>query len=145
MCSLNGWLHICGEDPVRWFHCICGGWWVWVVVVGWQGGWGVWGGGGWGGGGGGGGGGGRGEGLRLAWNLTNLSMIQNNDVWSPETYTNDLINSTSAQTICNFTSQFQVCRCYGPFICGGTSNTVASHESRRFILPKIRLFLKGLF
>ena len=28
-------------------------------------------------------------GLQLAWNLTNLSMIQNNDVWLPETYTND--------------------------------------------------------
>ena len=63
-------------------------------------------------------------------------MIQNNDVWSPETYTNDLTNSTLEQTICNFTSQFQVCRCYGPFTCWGTSNTVASHESRHFILPK---------
>ena len=59
--------------------------------------------------------------------------IQNNDVLSPETYTNDLINSKSAQTICNVTSQFQVCRCYGQFICWGTFNTVTSHESRRFI------------
>ena len=87
-------------------------------------------------GGGGGGGGG-----------ATMSMIQNNDVskLSPETYTNDLINSKSAHTICNVTSQFQVCRCYGPFICWGTSNTVASHESRRFILPTVRLFLESLF
>ena len=49
--------------------------------------------------------------------------MQNNDVLSPEPYTNYLINSKSAQTICNVTSQFQVCRCYGPFICWGTSNT----------------------
>ena len=132
--------HLCrGSNSPWWFRCICGGWYVVGVgggggVAGWGWRWGWGGGGGWSGGGGGGGG------LQLAWNLTNLSMIQNNDVWSPETYTNDLINSTSAQTICNF-SQFQVCRCYGPFICWGTSNTVASHEWRRFILPKIRLFM----
>ena len=36
-----------------------------------------------------------------------MSVIQNNDILSPETYTNDLINSKSAQTICNVTSQFQ--------------------------------------
>ena len=46
MCSLNGWLHICAEDPTaRWFRCICGG------CVGGGDGWGC----------GGGGGGGEGE------------------------------------------------------------------------------------
>ena len=117
------WCVVCGGCV--WWWWVGWWWWWWCGKVGgvarWVGG-----------------------GLQLAWNLANLSMIQNNDVWSPETYTNGLINSTSAQTICNFTSQFRVCRCYGPFICWGTSNTVVSHESRRFILPKIRLFLKGL-
>ena len=143
-----------------------GGWWVWGVGGGgWGcgGGWGGWGGGvGWGGGGGvgvwgvGGWGGGvgvgvGGGGVGLGWGGWGgggtMSMIQNNDdsKLSPETYTNDLINSKSAHTICNVTGQFQVCRCYGPFICWGTSNTVASHESRRFILPTVRLFLESLF
>ena len=116
MCSLNGWLHTCAEEPtVRWFAAYG----VYVkrldtvgplyfdygivlvqryfiviadsvhcirIVIR-------------------GGGGG-----------ATMSMIQNNDVLSPEKYTNDLINSKSAQTICNVTSQFQVCRCYGPFV-----------------------------
>ena len=99
--------------------CVVGG--VVVVMVE-GGGWGV---GGW---------------LQLAWNLTNLSMIQNNDVWSPETYTNDLINSTSAQTICNFISQFQVCPCWpsmlwpvhllGYFRCGGVAWVAAFHITK---------------
>ena len=84
-------------------------------------------------------------GIRGGRGGTTMSMIQNNDVLSPETCTNDLINSKSAQIICNVTSQFQVCRCYGPFICWGTFNTGASHESQRFILPTMRLFLKSLF
>ena len=152
MCSLNGWLHTCAEEPtVRGslhMGCMSNAWIllghctlipyqfngivlvqhyfiviadsVYCIRIGIRGG---------------GGGGG----------AATMSMIQNNAVLSPETSTNYLINSKSAQTICNVTSQFQVCRCYGPFICWGTSNTVASHESRRFILPTIRLFLKSLF
>ena len=79
MCSLNGWLHICAEDPtVRWFRCmwcvVCGVWWVCVVVVG----------------------------------MGVVVVVEGGGGGG-----------------------------------GGTSNTVASHASRRFILPKYDCFSKA--
>ena len=72
--------------------------------------------------------------------LANLSLILNNDIWSRETYTTDLINNK----IRHVSNQFRVCRWYGLFICWGSSNTMALHGSWRLESPAIRLFAQKL-
>ena len=143
MCSLNGWLHTCAEEPTGGslhMGCMSN---AWILL---------------------------GHCTLIPYQFNGIVLVQRSFIviansvhcirigikWGRSYNVNDseqwrlitgnvLINNTSARTICNVTSQFQVCRCYDPFICWGTSNTVASHESRRFILPTIRLLLKSLF